>query len=155
MTPKSLLRLPAATSTVAELLDGSFHPVIDDAAVERSGVNRIVLCSGKVFYDLDEVRKTSKATNIAIIRLEQFYPFSKTRLQELFAAYSNTKEIVWCQEEPQNMGGWTFVAPRLTEIIGDKKLIFAGRAASASPATGSYAIHGLEQEKLIKEALGN
>ena len=124
-------------------------------------MQRIVLCSGKVYYDLNEARKKSGAEAgapsphpVAIIRLEQFYPFPATLLTEVIANYPNAKELVWCQEEPKNMGGWTFVEPRLESLLprfGRPR--FAGRAASASPATGSYAIHQLEQAQLLREAL--
>ncbi len=153
MTPKSLLRLPAASSTVDELTNGGFMPVIDDAKIsDRSAVTRIVLCSGKVFYDLDAARPEDGSS--AVLRLEQFYPFPKTMLAELFASYPNATDVVWTQEEPRNMGGWTFVKDRIDEIRGNLTLIFAGRAASASPATGSYTIHNLEQDKLVREAFG-
>ncbi|MEQ1605409.1 MAG: multifunctional oxoglutarate decarboxylase/oxoglutarate dehydrogenase thiamine pyrophosphate-binding subunit/dihydrolipoyllysine-residue succinyltransferase subunit [Pyrinomonadaceae bacterium] len=155
MTPKSLLRLPAASSTMAELETGGFQPVIDDARIEdRSKVKRVVVCSGKVFYDLDAARETATATDVAVIRLEQFYPFPTSKLVEVFASYPNTTEIVWTQEEPQNMGGWTFVEPRLRNILpADATLAYIGRSASASPATGSYAIHNLEQAQLVNGSL--
>ncbi|HVE57827.1 MAG TPA: multifunctional oxoglutarate decarboxylase/oxoglutarate dehydrogenase thiamine pyrophosphate-binding subunit/dihydrolipoyllysine-residue succinyltransferase subunit [Pyrinomonadaceae bacterium] len=154
MTPKSLLRLPAASSTVDELTNGGFNPVLDDARIsDRSKVKRIVLCSGKVFYDLDAGRTDSHDDRVAIVRLEQFYPFPKARLQEVFASYPNATQLFWTQEEPQNMGGWAFAQDRLREIKGDLSLRYVGRAASASPATGSYAIHNLEQEKLVNESL--
>jgi 2-oxoglutarate dehydrogenase E1 component len=149
MTPKSLLRLPEASSTVAELTNGNFQTVIDDANADKSKVKRIVLCSGKVYYDLEK----AKNENVAVVRLEQFYPFPKAKLQEVFASYNNATELIWCQEEPRNMGGWTFVEPRLNEIKGKLTLDYAGRIASASPATGSYAIHNLEQAKLVEEAM--
>lgn len=154
MTPKSLLRLPAASSTIEELTNGGFNPVLDDAKVkDRAKVKRIVVCSGKVFYDLDAGRKDADDDRVAIVRLEQFYPFPKTRLQEVFASYPNATQIFWTQEEPQNMGGWTFVKDRLEEIKGEKSLRYVGRVASASPATGSYTIHNLEQEKLVNDSL--
>lgn len=149
MTPKSLLRLPEASSTVADLTSGGFQPVIDDASADKSKVKRIVLCSGKVFYDLEKQRNE----NVAIVRLEQFYPFPKAKLEEIFASYPNAESLVWCQEEPRNMGGWVFVRSRLEEIKGSMTFQYVGRTASASPATGSYTIHGLEQQKLIGEAL--
>jgi 2-oxoglutarate dehydrogenase E1 component len=90
---------------------------------------------------------------VAIVRLEQFYPFPAERLKEIFASYENATQIFWTQEEPQNMGGWTFIEPRLREIKGDLILRYVGRTASASPATGSYAIHELEQRKLVDDAL--
>lgn len=155
MTPKSLLRLPAATSTVAELAGGGFQAVIDDAAVsDRSGVTRIVFCSGKVYYDLEHKRTESGVKDVALVRLEQFYPFPLTRIKEIIASYPNAKELVWAQEEPRNMGGWTFAEPRFHDLMKDcPHAIYVGREPSASPATGSYAVHGLEQEKLVNEAL--
>ena len=154
MTPKSLLRLPAASSTVEELTSGGFNPVLDDKRVkDKSKVKRIVLCSGKVFYDLDAGRKDADDDRVAIVRLEQFYPFPKTRLQEIFASYPNATQLFWTQEEPRNMGGWTFVENRLEEVKGNLSLRYVGRTASASPATGSYAIHNLEQEKIVNDSL--
>lgn len=153
MTPKSLLRLPAASSTMAELETGGFQSVIDDGRIEdRSKVKRVVVCSGKVYYDLDAARET--ASEVAVVRLEQFYPFPATKLTEIFASYPNATEIVWTQEEPQNMGGWAFVEPRLRAILpANTSLQYIGRTASASPATGSYAIHNLEQGKLVNDSL--
>ncbi|MBK7932254.1 MAG: multifunctional oxoglutarate decarboxylase/oxoglutarate dehydrogenase thiamine pyrophosphate-binding subunit/dihydrolipoyllysine-residue succinyltransferase subunit [Acidobacteria bacterium] len=155
MTPKSLLRLPAATSEMSELESGGFQPVIDDARItDRSGVKRVVVCSGKVFYDLDAARENSASSDVAVVRLEQFYPFPAAKLVEVFASYPNAAEIVWTQEEPQNMGGWTFVEPRLRNVLPESPtLSYVGRSASASPATGSYAIHNLEQEQLVTRSL--
>ncbi len=154
MTPKSLLRLPAASSTVEELTTGGFQPAIDDVSVEnKSEVKRVILCSGKIFYDLETARQEAHDAKVAIVRLEQFYPFPAERLREIFASYPNATQIFWTQEEPQNMGGWTFVEARLDEIKGDSTLRYIGRTASASPATGSYAIHNLEQEKIVNDAL--
>jgi 2-oxoglutarate dehydrogenase complex dehydrogenase (E1) component-like enzyme len=169
MTPKSLLRLPAATSSLDQLTAGGFQPVVDDPNYrtasgsdrvkgehedDRGRIQRIVLCSGKVYYDLAAAREKSKSDNLAILRLEQFYPFPATLLREIVAQYPNANELFWCQEEPHNMGGWTFVEPRLENLLPQfGRPHYAGRAASASPATGSYAIHQLEQAKLIAEAL--
>jgi len=155
MTPKSLLRLPAASSDIKELTAGGFQPVIDDSRIEDRGrVSRIVLCSGKVYYDLEAGRGETPSGRSAVVRLEQFYPFPANRLQEIIASYSNAKEIFWTQEEPQNMGGWTFVRPRLEAIKpANVELRYVGRASSASPATGSYAIHELEQKQIVDEAL--
>ena len=154
MTPKSLLRLPAASSTVEELTSGGFQPVVDDLKVkDKSKVKRLVLCSGKIFYDLETGRADANDDRVAIIRLEQFYPFPKAKLQEVFAAYPNAAQIFWTQEEPKNMGGWTFLENLLKEISGEKTLRYVGRDASASPATGSYAIHNLEQEKIVSDSL--
>jgi 2-oxoglutarate dehydrogenase E1 component len=177
ITPKSLLRLPAASSTLAQFTSGGFQPVIDDAEVtDRNRVQRIVLCSGKVYYDLIQARgssptrgpqtgspagvgavregSSSEENRVAIIRLEQFYPYPATLLKELIAGYANASELVWAQEEPRNMGGWTFIEPRLERLLPHcDRPRYVGRAASASPATGSYTIHQLEQAKLVEEAL--
>ncbi len=155
MTPKSLLRLPAASSTVEELTNGGFQPVINDVSInDKDKVKRIVLCSGKVFYDLNAGREDANDNRVAIIRVEQFYPFPAEKLKEIFAEYKNAAELVWAQEEPQNMGGWMFVEPRLREIKPENmSLEYIGRTASASPATGSYAIHNLEQEKIVNDSL--
>ena len=153
MTPKSLLRLPAAVSAINDLTNGGFQPVIDDAGVkDRNKVKRIVVCSGKVYYDLITAREKSDDERVAIVRLEQFYPFPTSALKEVFASYPKATQLVWCQEEPQNMGAWTFVQPRLKGLMNAEPR-YAGRAASASPATGSYTIHNLEQEKLVNDAL--
>ncbi|HEX8890550.1 MAG TPA: multifunctional oxoglutarate decarboxylase/oxoglutarate dehydrogenase thiamine pyrophosphate-binding subunit/dihydrolipoyllysine-residue succinyltransferase subunit [Pyrinomonadaceae bacterium] len=155
ITPKSLLRLPAATSTVDELTSGGFLPVIDDGEVKtRESVRRIVLCSGKVFYDLNAARKKSGDEKVAIIRLEQFYPFPEKRLREIFASYPKATQLVWAQEEAKNMGGWTFVEPRLMNMLPNcQRPYYVGREASASPATGSYTIHELEQRRVVDQAL--
>ena len=155
MTPKSLLRLPAANSSIEDLTNGGFQPVITDAKVtDKDKVKRIVLCSGKVFYDLDAARTDAHDNRVAVVRVEQFYPFPANRLKEIFNDYKNAAQIFWTQEEPQNMGGWAFVEPRLREILpANVSLKYVGRSASASPATGSYAIHNLEQEKLVNDSL--
>jgi 2-oxoglutarate dehydrogenase E1 component len=155
MTPKSLLRLPAASSTIGELTTGGFQPVLDDAKIENAGnVKRVVLCSGKVYYDLDAGRERSNDGRVAIVRLEQFYPFPGERLREVFTSYPNATELFWTQEEPENMGGWQFVEGRLRQIKPEKmSLRYVGRVPSASPATGSYSIHELEQKQVIDEAL--
>ena len=155
MTPKSLLRLPAATSTLEELSGGGFQPVIDDPEIkDRKAVKRVVMCSGKVYYDLLDARKKTGNTQVAIVRLEQFYPYPIKRVREVVGAYENAEQIVWAQEEPKNMGGWTFVEPRLEQLINScERPIYVGRSASASPATGSYTIHQKEQAQLLDEAL--
>jgi 2-oxoglutarate dehydrogenase E1 component len=171
MTPKSLLRLPAASSTMDELTTGGFQPVIDDALItDKYAVKRIVLCSGKVFYDLEAARESASSTGkdgetagaddakvdnrVAIVRLEQFYPFPGEKLKEIFASYPSATQVFWTQEEPQNMGGWTFVEPRLRAIKPEKvSLRYVGRTPSASPATGSYAIHELEQRQIVDQSL--
>jgi len=155
MTPKSLLRLPAASSSVADIRTGGFRPVIDDVEIaEPTAVEKIVMCSGKVFYDLAEARKKSQETRVAIVRLEQFYPFPAEAIRGTFAKYPNSRQLVWAQEEPRNMGGWTFVELRLENLLKeDQRPIYVGRSASASPATGSYSIHQKEQAQIVSEAL--
>jgi 2-oxoglutarate dehydrogenase complex dehydrogenase (E1) component-like enzyme len=157
MTPKSLLRLPAASSTIEELTDGGFQPVIADARINDSAkVKRVVLCSGKVFYDLEAGREDTPDDRVAVVRLEQFYPFPGEKLKEIFASYPNATQIFWTQEEAQNMGGWTFVEARIREIKPENVLLrYVGRAPSASPATGSYAIHELEQKQLVDQSLSS
>ena len=155
MTPKSLLRLPAATSTVDELTNGGFQPLIDDPKIEdAASVESVVLCSGKVYYDLIESRKKSEDKRVAVLRLEQFYPFPLASVRNAIEKYRNAKQLVWAQEEPQNMGGWTFVEPRLVDLLPEaRRPKYVGRSASASPATGSYSIHQKEQAQLVSEAL--
>jgi 2-oxoglutarate dehydrogenase E1 component len=155
MTPKSLLRLPAATSTIDELTNGGFAPLIDDREVtDPRTVERIVMTSGKLYYDLSEARKKLAESRVALVRLEQFYPFPLSRIRSLIATYLNAKQLVWAQEEPKNMGGWGFMESRLENLLpACQRPIYVGRAPSASPATGSYAIHQLEQTQLVNEAL--
>lgn len=155
MTPKSLLRLPAASSSIDELTTGGFQPVIDDSRVaDRSAVTRVVLCSGKVFYDLDASREEKFDGRAAVVRVEQFYPFPAEGLKAIFASYPNMKQLIWAQEEPKNMGGWTFIEQRIHEVMPQKTSFrYVGRAASASPATGSFAIHEFEQKKIVEDAL--
>ncbi len=155
MSPKSLLRHSKVVSTIEELAKGSFMEVIPDESVgSKKSVRRLVICSGKVYYDLLDVRNETGIEDIAIARLEQFYPFPDESIRKLLAGYKQTKEIVWCQEEPLNMGGWSFLQPRLEQLCTSKqKLIYASRVASASPATGSLQIHTAEQDLLVREAL--
>ncbi len=155
ITPKSLLRLPAAASALADFTSGGFQPLLDDPEIKNpETVNRVVLCSGKVYYDLAGARKKAGVENVAIVRMEQFYPFAQTRLREVLAKYPAAKQLVWAQEEPKNMGGWTFVEQRLENLLPTcERPIYVGRAPSASPATGSYAIHQAEQARLVAEAL--
>ena len=155
MTPKSLLRLPAASSMIDELTTGGFQPVIDDSRItDRNAVTRVVLCSGKVYYDLDAARAEQFNGKIAVVRLEQFYPTPIAALRNVFASYPNTREIIWTQEEPKNMGAWNFMEDRLHEVMpANTMLRYVGREPSASPATGSYAIHELEQKSIVERSL--
>jgi len=152
MTPKSLLRHPLVTSPMQELANGHFHRLIDDVEVEASQVERIVLCSGKVYFDLLKLRQERKETRVALVRIEQLYPFPDDRVEELFERYSGATEVVWCQEEPENMGSWHFVLPLLYGLT-TLRLRYAGRTASAAPATGSKYVHEREQNALVAQAL--
>jgi 2-oxoglutarate dehydrogenase complex dehydrogenase (E1) component-like enzyme len=153
MSPKSLLRLPDARSKSAELEGGSFHETLDDAQVEDpSGVRRILLCTGKVAYQLAGERNRRDYPG-AVVRLEQLYPFPAKQLDAIFDRYSNAGELRWVQEEPANMGAWDFVHKNLSARLPERlRLDHVARAASASPATGSAGIHKQEQEELMEEA---
>ena len=156
MTPKSLLRLREAASTLADLTEGRFRPLLDDPGVtDRSAVRRLVLCSGKVYYDIagHESRPTAETT--AIARLEQLYPFPVEAAAELISAYGGLEEVVWAQEEPQNMGPWRAIRHRLEEAIaGRVPLRYVGRPWRASPSEGYPTAHLIEQDRIAREALG-
>jgi 2-oxoglutarate dehydrogenase E1 component len=149
MSPKSLLRHPAATSRLEEFTEGAFQEIIDDTQAARDA-KRLILCSGKVYYDLCDYREKNKVRDTAIVRVEQLYPLHRERLADLAKTYAKAK-LVWCQEESQNMGAWSFLAPHLEEIFG-RKAAYAGRDASASPAVGSLAVHRLELAAFLKDA---
>ena len=149
MAPKSLLRLPAATSKIDEFVTGSFQEILDDPQAPKIA-RRIILCSGKVYYDLDAYRTTNKVTDTTIVRVEQLYPLHREKLAEIAAAHGSSK-LIWCQEESQNNAAWTYIAPQLEEIFG-RKAAYAGRDASASPAVGSLAIHKRELAAFLKDA---
>jgi 2-oxoglutarate dehydrogenase E1 component len=155
-TPKSLLRFPASFSPLEDLTRGSFRTVVDDPEVaDRAAVARVLLCSGRIFYDLHAAREERKANAVAIVRVEQLYPFAADALRAALGRYVSARDFVWVQEEPQNMGAWSFVRPRRSEFLPTgAALWYAGRAPSASPATGSAAVHKRELEQLIAEAFG-
>lgn len=155
MSPKSLLRHPLATSSTEDLSNGRYHPFLPDEEVtDKKKIKRLILCSGKVYYDLYKYRKDNELDHIAIARLEQFYPFPNKDVKDFLKQNKSVKDVVWCQEEPKNMGGWTFVAPRITnELQKGQKLRYAGRQASASPAAGQMKVHQAEQQRLIEEAM--
>jgi 2-oxoglutarate dehydrogenase E1 component len=164
MSPKSLLRHPKVISTLADLTDGTFKEVIGDEATTgkaAAGVERAVLCSGKVYFDLLAAREAMDAKDqakIALVRVEQLYPFPAHKLVPELKGYKNLKSVVWCQEEPKNMGSWFFMKPRLDEMLEEAGLEipvrYAGRDERASPATGSEKVHAVEQKALLSEALG-
>ena len=155
-TPKSLLRLPAAASPLDELVSGGFRVCLDDreiADADRPGVTRVLLCSGKVYYDLRAEREKRKDAKTAIVRLEQLYPFPQDRLREILAGYPNAKRAAWVQEEPRNMGAWSFIQERASAFLPPAlTLVYVGRAASPSPATGNAAVHKRELEQFLDEA---
>ncbi|MBN93838.1 MAG: 2-oxoglutarate dehydrogenase E1 component, partial [Deltaproteobacteria bacterium] len=149
--PKSLLRHPEATSTLDDLADGYFLPILEDPSADPDRVRRIVLCSGKVYYDLIAAREASGEDRLAILRVEQLYPFREDVLAEELACYPEAEEIYWCQEEPRNMGAWSFVAPLIHEL-SELPLRYVGRDRAASPATGSKHLHDQEQKALVLSA---
>jgi 2-oxoglutarate dehydrogenase E1 component len=155
MTPKSLLRHPLAVSRLEELGTGGFYPVIDEIDdLKASAVTRVVLCSGKVYFDLLKARREVKADSVAIVRLEQLYPFPSEEYEAILRKYSNAREIVWCQEEPQNQGSWYQIRHRLQSKLGPQhELLYAGRAGAAAPATGIAALHEQQQKNLVAAAL--
>lgn len=159
MSPKSLLRHKLAVSTIEEFSDLNFRPLIAETAkiTVADKVRKVVLCSGKVYYDLLEAREAKKIADVAIIRLEQLYPFPKEELAAELKKYKNA-EIIWCQEEPKNMGAWHFVDDHIEEVLLEIKhktsrAKFVGRVACASPATGYGSYHAKEQKALIEETL--
>ena len=155
LTPKSLLRHQAVTSTPMELQEGRFMPVIDDAEAraKAKGVKRLVLCSGKVYVDLISSERRAAAANVAIARVEQLYPFPANALKDVIAGYPSLRDVVWLQEEPENVGAWEFYRPLLEELLGDRvPLRYIGRARASSPSEGSAAWHQLNQKALVEQA---
>ncbi len=155
MTPKSLLRHRMATSSLEELAEGRFHSVIGEIdRLDSPLVERVVVCSGKVYYDLLEARRARGLNNVALVRLEQIYPFPNQEFDAALECFPACKEVIWCQEEPQNQGAWELVRYRLKELSrSGKQVYFVGRPASAAPAVGYLAVHTRQQERLINEAL--
>jgi 2-oxoglutarate dehydrogenase E1 component len=156
MTPKSLLRLPQANSKLEDLAGGSWRPVLDDPAIGgRAGeVSRLVLCSGKLYYDLLGEADKMEGGRPAIVRLEQLYSFPWAEMRALLTAYPKLEELVWVQEEPRNMGAWTYVEPKLRELAPPGvEVSYVGRPERASPAEGYPAAHAAEQGRIIREAL--
>jgi 2-oxoglutarate dehydrogenase E1 component len=156
LTPKSLLRNPRANSSLAELAAGPFQPVLGLGADAPAAddVTRLVLCSGKVAIDLLATGELERASGaVDLLRLEMVYPFPASELKAHLARYTNLQEVIWLQEEPQNMGAWSFVAPRLREMLGDLPLHYVGRGESASPAEGINSAHVVEQQRILREAV--
>ena len=157
MSPKSLLRNPAAVSPIGELTEGRFHPVLADVTIaDPAAVRRVLLCSGKVFYDVAEARASRKAADVALVRVEQLYPLRPAELREALAQYPASVEVLWVQEEPRNMGAWPHIRDALGEAVRgfDPRTSVVARPASPSPASGSATRHKLVQQALVEEALG-
>ncbi len=156
-SPKSLLRHRLATSTLDELTQGTFRPIIPEIDdLDKKKVKRVVLCSGKVYYDLLERRREEKMNHVAIIRMEQLYPFPTTKMKKELLSYENAQEFVWCQEEPKNQGSWFTSQHHVRTALGERGhlLDYAGRPFSAAPAVGYPKLHKEQQRQLVEDALG-
>jgi 2-oxoglutarate dehydrogenase E1 component len=152
MTPKSLLRAEFASSRAEEFTSGRFEEILGSPdAGPADKTKRIIFCSGKVYYDLLNYRTERKIDNAAIVRIEQLYPFAEKRLREMMKGFPQGVKLVWCQEEPENMGAWTFMEPRLRTMFC-REIAYAGRRPSASPAVGSLVLHKREQARLVVDA---
>ncbi len=158
MTPKGLLRLREATSDLEALTAGAFRPVLDDPTVDPSGVRRLVLCSGKVYYDIVGHELRGSASAVAVARVEQLYPFPLEAVASLVAGYPAVREIVWAQEEPQNMGAWRSIRHRLEEVAlhaaDSAPVHYVGRPWRASTSEGYPTLHQREQDRIARSALG-
>jgi 2-oxoglutarate dehydrogenase E1 component len=154
-TPKGLLRLKGATSSLDELTSGQFQFVLaDPKRPDPETIDRLVLCSGKLYYDIDGSERRDQAESVAIARVELLYPFARNELDRLISSYPNLKKVVWAQEEPKNMGAWSVMARRLPEILPeDVEFDYVGRPQRSSPSEGYPAAHRLEQERIILTAL--
>jgi 2-oxoglutarate dehydrogenase E1 component len=155
MTPKSLLRHKQSISTMADLTEGHFQNIIDEQdPLQSDQVRRLVLCSGKVYYDLLEQRRAEKLGNVALVRIEQLYPFPTDEYLSIIRRYTNAHDVFWCQEEPQNQGAWYQIRHRLQGALGPAhSLHYAGRESAAAPATGVHALHLKEQQALVQAAI--
>ena len=155
MTPKSLLRHKQSTSPLEDLSAGRFELIIPEIEeIEAKSVRRVVFCSGKVYFDLLEARQLHGINDVAIIRIEQLYPFPVSEFADTIRRYDNAADIVWCQEEPQNQGAWYQIRHRLQEPLGDRQqLYYAGRASAAAPASGIFKVHAQQQQALVEAAL--
>jgi 2-oxoglutarate dehydrogenase E1 component len=158
MTPKGLLRLREATSTLEDLALASFQPVIDDPWADHDTVHRIILCSGKVYYDIVGHELKAETPSVAVARVEQLYPFPLDAVSALIASYPTVREVVWAQEEPQNMGAWRSIRHRLEEAAGSAtpgaRVQYVGRTWRASTSEGYPTLHHYDQDRIVREALG-
>jgi 2-oxoglutarate dehydrogenase E1 component len=155
MTPKSLLRNPLASSRASDLVDGRFEPLLDDARtrVHAGRVDRVVLCSGHIWAEVEADKRRAEVDSVAVVRVEELYPFPSDAIRDLLERYGRAAEVVWLQEEPRNMGAWPFVERRLRELVGDRELRYVGRPERASPAEGWAEAHAAEQRRIISEIL--
>ena len=155
MSPKSMLRNKASVSDIEELTNGRFKQIIEDQHdLKDKKVKRLVLCSGKIYFDLDQLRAQEDLDTVAIVRIEQLYPFPIGEYAAVIKKYPNLKEVVWCQEEPQNQGAWYQIRHRLQHAIDKQDLVYSGRRGAAAPATGLSKLHLEQQNNLIINALG-
>jgi 2-oxoglutarate dehydrogenase E1 component len=156
LSPKSLLRHPMVVSSASDLTSGTFRTVLPEAdPIQPENVRRVVFCFGKVYYDLLQARRKAEQNDVAIIRVEQLYPFPSAEVRAQLELYSHAKEIVWVQEEPKNMGAWPTVSHWIREVLHEgQRLRFLGRPASGSPAAGSARRHNQEQAEIVRRALG-
>jgi 2-oxoglutarate dehydrogenase E1 component len=153
MTPKSLLRAADCVSSMQDFTNDSFHEILPGPfAGKPEEARRIIFCSGKVYYDLLKHREAKKINDAAIIRVEQLYPLAEEQLSAAISRFPKASTFVWCQEESQNMGAWSYMALPLRRILADKPIVYAGRNASASPAVGALAVHKAEQKQLVHDA---
>ena len=151
VTPKGLLRLKEASSNLSDFSGGRFQPVIDDSTADKASVRRLALCAGKIYYDL--LGHEAHRGDVAVARVEQLYPFPTDEAATLVASYDALTEVVWAQEEPQNMGPWRSIRHRLEEATGAAPLRFIGRPWRASPSEGYPTAHGIEQDRIARDAL--
>jgi 2-oxoglutarate dehydrogenase E1 component len=152
MTPKSLLRLPLAVSRLNDFAKGSFRGVLEDPEADAAA-STVIFCSGKIFYDLLQRRSELNRTDVAVLRMEQLYPFPQNPLRVVMTRFKQAKGWAWVQEEPENMGAWTFIRPRLEAFLG-KPLTYIGRKEAATPATGFPHLYRREQADIIDRAIG-
>jgi len=153
MSPKSLLRHPQAVSSLAELTDGGFRTTLDDPR-PPSATRRLVVCSGKIFYALDAARREKQRDDVALVRVEQLYPFPVDEVRALLERHASATEVCWVQEEPANQGAWWFVRPLLSPLLRpDVRFSYIGRVEDASVATGSHTIHTAEEQAILEQAL--
>ena len=155
ISPKSLLRNPMATSSLEELINGSFMPVIDDIIENREKIKKVILCSGKVFYDLIQKKKDLNSEEVAIVRIEQLYSFPYDELELILRKYNNSIKFIWCQEEPANQGAWFSHRHRIQRVLdrfSKNQIKLISRPSASAPAVGLNKLHRKQQENLINEA---